>query len=329
MGSVAPHRLPGLSGNYDPVRDGWTEKQGQATWLNSRHLWRHSFFLGPSTGMPPVESTGWIPPCRAARLVSCSTQGVMMLANNPFAFVSDFLPPLVMQVYLVLMTLAVVVGTLFDVYHKGSAKFYALRRKKTAAAAQLRLSSRKIVALAVETIAEAAVSGEFCKWPRRVSHLLMMYGFFLYLISTVVMVFAYPEVAHVPAILPALWAIGAWMILVGGLWFFFLLRVDVVHDGASPFHIGRADLFVGFLISSIAFAMAWQYAQATHDSPTVTWVLFGIYIFFTTLLFVTVPWSKFAHMFFKPAVAFQRRVEEANGSSDLPSPSTENYIVRS
>jgi hypothetical protein len=34
-------------------------------------------------------------------------------------------------------------------------------------------------------------------------------------------------------------------------------------------------------------------------------------------------------MFFKPTVAFQRRVEEANGSSDLPSPSTENYIVRS
>jgi hypothetical protein len=33
-------------------------------------------------------------------------------------------------------------------------------------------------------------------------------------------------------------------------------------------------------------------------------------------------------MFFKPAVAYQRRVEEASGSSDLPSPSTENFIVR-
>ena len=252
-----------------------------------------------------------------------------MFANNPFAALTDFFSPLVMQVYLVLMTLAVVVGTLFDVVHKGSAKFFARRREKSEAAAQRRLSGGETIALAVETIAEAAVSGEFCKWPRRISHLLMMYGFFLYLISTIVMVFAYPGAARIPAILPALWSMGAWMILVGGLWFFFFLRVNVAYDGASPFHLGRADLFIGFLLASVAFALAWHYVQTTYANPTATWILFGNYIFFTTLLFVSVPWSKFAHMFFKPTVAFQRRVEEANGSSDLPSPSAENYIVRS
>jgi hypothetical protein len=157
----------------------------------------------------------------------------------------------------------------------------------------------------------------------------MMYGFFLYVITTVVMVFAYPGAARLPATLPALWTIGALMILVGGLWFFFVLRVNVAYDGISPFHLGRADLFVGSLIASVAFALAWDYVQTTYANPTVTWILFGLYIFFTTLLFVAVPWSKFAHMFFKPAVAFQRRVEEANGSSDLPRPSAENYIVRS
>ena len=119
------------------------------------------------------------------------------------------------------------------------------------------------------------------------------------------------------------------MILVGGLWFFFFLRVNVAYDGDSPFHLGRADLFVGSLIMSVAFALVWDYVQTTYANPTAMWTLFGLYIFFTTLLFLTVYWSKFAHMFFKPAVAFQRRVEEANGSSDLPRPSTENYIVRS
>ena len=252
-----------------------------------------------------------------------------MFTNNPFAALTDFLPPLVMQVYIVLMALAVLAGTLFDVWHKGSAKFFARRREKSNAAAQRQLSGGETIALAVETIAEAAVSGEFCKWPRRISHLLMMYGFFLYLISTIVMVFAYPGAARIPAILPALWTIGAWMILVGGLWFFFFLRVNVAYDGASPFHLGRADLFIGFLLASVAFALVWHYVQTTYANPTATWILFGIYIFFTTLLFVTVPWSKFAHMFFKPTVAFQRRVEEVNGSSDLPSPSAENYIVRS
>lgn len=252
-----------------------------------------------------------------------------MFTNNPFAALTDFFPPLVLQVYLALMVLSVVVGTLFDTYHKGSAKYFMRRREESEAIARKRLSGGETIALAVETIAEAAVSGEFCKWPRRISHLLMMYGFFIYLISTVVMVFAYPGAAHIPAMLPVLWTIGAWMILVGGLWFFFFLRVNVKYDGASPFHLGRADLFIGFLIASIAFALVWHYVQTTYANAPVSWSLFGIYIFFTTLLFVTVPWSKFAHMFFKPAVAFQRRVEEAAGSSDLPSPSAENYIVRS
>ena len=252
-----------------------------------------------------------------------------MLYSNPFAAVSDFFSPLAMQIYLVLMVLAVIAGTLLDVAHKGSAKFFARRKEKSNAAAQKQLSGAETFALAVETVAEAAVSGEFCKWPRRISHLLMMYGFFLYVITTVVMVFAYPGSATTPTILPTLWTVGALMILAGGLWFFFFLRVNVAYDGDSPFHLGRADLFAGSLIASVALALVWHCVQTTYASPTATWILFGLYILFTTVLFGTVAWSKFAHMFFKPAVAFQRRVEEANGSSDLPRPSTANYIVRS
>ena len=47
----------------------------------------------------------------------------------------------------------------------------------------------------------------------------------------------------------------------------------------------------------------------------------GLYLIATTVLFGSVPWSKFSHMFFKPAAAFQKRVAEANGSrSNLPAP---------
>jgi len=39
------------------------------------------------------------------------------------------------------------------------------------------------------------------------------------------------------------------------------------------------------------------------------------------VLFGSVPWSKFSHMFFKPAAAFQKRVAVANGTLDnLPPP---------
>jgi hypothetical protein len=242
----------------------------------------------------------------------------MMFTSNPFANLTAFLPPLAMQTYIVLMLVAVVIGTLLDTYHKGSAMFFTRRREEAKAAAQRQLSGLETASLAVRTIAEAAVSGEFCKWKRRMSHLLMMFGFLLYVMTSIVMVFGYPAAAQTPIILPLLWDISALMILVGALWFFFFLRVNVVHDGDSPFHVGRADLFVGSLIGSAAFALVWHFVQ-TVGNPAASLLFFGLYVFFTTLLFVSVFWSKFAHMFYKPVVAFQRRVEEANGSSDLPS----------
>jgi len=50
-------------------------------------------------------------------------------------------------------------------------------------------------------------------------------------------------------------------------------------------------------------------------------VLFGLYIIATTVLFGGVLWSKFAHMFFKPAAAFEKRVSYANETrSNLPAP---------
>lgn len=249
-----------------------------------------------------------------------------MIATNPFATMTPLLSPLTMQTYIVLMVAAVVAGTLFDVSHKGSAKFFNQRREKFRAAAKTRLDGAQTFTLALRTVAEAAVSGEFCKWPRRASHLLMMYGFLLHVVTSVVLVFAYPTVADPPAILPAVWVLGALMVLVGGSWFFLFLRVNVAYDGASPFHLGRADLFVGSLLASVAFALLWHFVQLRYPSSTAATILFALYIFFTTLLFVSVPWSKFAHMFFKPAVAFQRRVEEATGASDLPRPTNQNFI---
>ena len=44
-----------------------------------------------------------------------------------------------------------------------------------------------------------------------------------------------------------------------------------------------------------------------------------LYLIDTTVLFVSIPWSKFSHMFFKPAAALEKRVSKANGSAqNLP-----------
>jgi len=243
-----------------------------------------------------------------------------VFSHNPFAALSASVPPLAMQVYLLIMVALVVGGTLFDMLHKRNAAYFFEHRRKVRAVAMREVSGREKLLLAAETGAEALVSGEFCNLRRRIAHLLTMYGFVLYAVTTGIMVFwcSAPD-ARTPAILPILWHAGAVMILVGGIWFWFFVRVDVAAEGHSPLRVVHADLFVVALLKSAALALIWSWLQ-WMGSPLAIWAL-GLYLIATTILFASVPWSKFSHMFYKPAAAFQRRLEEARGSRmNLPLP---------
>lgn len=180
----------------------------------------------------------------------------MMLTDNPFFPLADFLPPNFMRVYIVLMVIAVAAGTLFDLYHKRSAEFFMQQRRRSRMAATRQLGGAEIAAIAARTlVSEVAASGEFCNLSRRISHVLMSYGFVLYLAMTVVLVYAYPAEPQPPEALPLLWNLGALMVLSGGCWFFFFLRVDVTHEGHSPWRLVRADLFIVSLLASVIFAL--------------------------------------------------------------------------
>ena len=247
-----------------------------------------------------------------------------MLSVNPFAVAGASLPAGFLQGFLMVMVVAVVAGTLFDVVHKGSAKYFFanMRRSKGKGRA---MGGGALIAIAVQTAAvDVLASGEFCNPKRRVAHLLGMYGFVLYVVATAVMVFAYPTgVAPTPAIWPTLWWIGAVMVLVGGYWFWFFIRVDVAAEGHSPFRLAKADLFVLSLLASVTLGVAWA---ATGGGVGV---LFWLYIIATIVLFGGVPWSKFAHMFFKPAAAFEKRVAEANGTAEnLPTQTRDDPAQR-
>ena len=110
-------------------------------------------------------------------------------------------------------------------------------------------------------VVDVMTSGEFCNMRRRMAHLLAMYGFVIYVVATVVMVFAYPTPATpTPSYWP-LWWIGALMVCVGGYWFWFFIRVDVAAEGQSPFRFMRADLFIVSLVLSVTFGLIWAYLQ--------------------------------------------------------------------
>jgi len=243
-----------------------------------------------------------------------------MFTSNPFAELSASVPPTVMQTYVVVMALLVVGGTLVDIIHKKSAKYFFNNWRNSKRKAKQRVGGGEMISIAVQTaVVDVMTSGEFCTVRRRLAHLLGMYGFVIYVVATAIMVFAYPTLARpTPAALATLWYIGALMVCLGGYWFWFFIRVDVAAEGNSPFRFVRADLFIVTLVLGTTFGLIWAWLQTAGYTTWAT-VFLGLYLIDTTVLFGGIPWSKFSHMFFKPAAALEKRVSKANGSAqNLP-----------
>lgn len=244
-----------------------------------------------------------------------------MFTSNPFAALSASIAPAVMQAYVVLMIVLVVAGTLFDIVHKGSARYFFDSWRKSKSNGAKEVSGGELASIALQTaLVDVLASGEFGNTRRRLAHLLTMYGFVIYVISTVVMVFD----RSASALWPQLWWLGGLMVCAGGYWFWFFMRVDVAAEGNSPFRFVRADLFIVSMVGSVTLGLVWAAAGAGAGA------LFGLYVIATTVLFGSVPWSKFAHMFFKPAAAFEKRVSYANETrSNLPAPADKPAVFGS
>ncbi len=231
-----------------------------------------------------------------------------MFNINPFAELSGLIPPIAMQAYVILMAILVVGGTLLDTIHKKSAQYFFENSERQKKMATREVSGGDKVGIAIKTVAEDVLtSAEFCNQKRRLAHLLTMYGFILFVVGTAVLIFGYAESANAAA-WPLIWHLGALMVCVGGYWFWFAIRVDVAAEGNPWYRVVKADLFILALLATTTFALLWS--------------VFGAILFFVpfiaaaTVLFGTVLWSKFAHMFFKPAAAFQKRVTKADGSME-------------
>jgi hypothetical protein len=242
-----------------------------------------------------------------------------MFNTNPFSDLTALISPEIMQGYIVLMAILVFLGTVLDMMHKKSAKYFFQDSEKNKKNAKRTVGAGEKAGLAVATVAnEVLTSGEFSNPKRRLSHLFTMYGFILFVVSTAMMIFGSSA-----AILPKLWHIGAIMLCVGGYWFWFFIRVDVNSEGVRWYQLRRADLFIVSLLLTATFALVWSYLQSSGAGAVAdmgwTSLFFALFIISNTVLFSTVMWSKFAHMFFKPAAALQKRIAHADGSNlNLP-----------
>jgi len=231
--------------------------------------------------------------------------------TNPF---SELFPAGVMQGYVILMILLVVAGTVIDMIHKKSAKYFFENSKKQEKAAKRTVSSGEKTSAAVAVLVnEVLTSAEFANPQRRLSHLFTMYGFIIFVVSTAVLIFGYPTSADA-GIWGTLWHLGAASLALGGYWFWFFIRVDVSSEGHSWYQFAKADLFIVSALMMVTWGLIWSLAGGGLAGLNL--LFFALFIISSTTLFSTVIWSKFAHMFFKPAAAYQKRLTKLDGSQE-------------
>ena len=247
-----------------------------------------------------------------------------MLLINPFSILAETVSPIYMQVFVIVMAILVVVGTLLDIIHKKNVKYFFNNAKKAKLSATKTLSTgEKISVISKTIVSDIATTSELGAGQRRVAHLLGMYGTILFWVGSVIMIFCYAtSSSETPSVWPIIWHVGAIMTVLGGSWFWFFLRVDVYSEAQPWYRIIKADLFVLALIASSLFGLIWSYLQSLNLNDRWDDKLFLIlFIISNIVLFGGVYWSKFAHMFYKPGAAIQKNLAEADGSRDnLPPP---------
>ena len=247
-----------------------------------------------------------------------------MIYNNPFSILSETVPSIAMQSFLIAMVVLVAVGTLVDIIHKKNVKYFFENAKKAKLSATRELGAGEKTSVIAKTIVyDIGTTSELGAGKRRVAHLLGMYGTILFWIASAVMIFCYSSLSsNTPIAWPIIWHVGAIMTIVGGCWFWFFLRVDVYSEAQPWYRIIKADLFVLALIATSLFGLIWSYLQSLNLNER--WddkVFLVLYVVSNLVLFGGVSWSKFAHMFYKPGAAIQKHLAEADGSNDgLPNP---------
>ena len=245
-----------------------------------------------------------------------------MLETNPFSLLSEVVPTVVMQGFIIAMVLLITFGTIIQmIHHKYLTYFFNNAKKAKLQATREVGAAEKAKIIAKTTVYDIGTTSELGFGKRRLAHVLGMYGTIIFWIASAMLVFCYTGADKTSSTLwSMLWHVGAILTCVGGFWFWFFLRVDVSAEAHPWYRIIKADLFVLALLACSTFGLAWSYTQF-NGQVGLSFLFFALFVVSNLVLFGGVYWSKFAHMFYKPGAAIQKNLAEADGSRDnLPPP---------
>ena len=240
-----------------------------------------------------------------------------MLETNPFSLLSEVVPTVVMQGFIIAMVLLIAFGTIIQmIHHKNLTYFFNNAKKAKLQATREVGAAEKAKIIAKTTVYDIGTTSELGFGKRRLAHVLGMYGTIIFWIASAMLVFCYTGADKTSSTLwSMLWHVGAILTCVGGFWFWFFLRVDVSAEAHPWYRIIKADLFVLALLACSTFGLAWSYTQFNGQAG-LSFLFFALFVVSNLVLFGGVYWSKFAHMFYKPGAAIQKNLAEADGSRD-------------
>ena len=114
-----------------------------------------------------------------------------MITINPFSELAEIVPAITMRLFVVLIIILVVVGTLFDMIHKKNVKYFFENAKKAKKSAIKSVNVAEKTSIILKTVASDVLTTSELDGKRRVAHLLGMYGTVIFWVTSVIMIFCY------------------------------------------------------------------------------------------------------------------------------------------
>ena len=100
-----------------------------------------------------------------------------MLETNPFSAISEFIPALIMQSFIIAMVLLIAFGTIIQMIHHKNLTYFFNNAKKAKLQATREVSAgEKVKILAKTAVYDIGTTAELGFGKRRLSHVLGMYG---------------------------------------------------------------------------------------------------------------------------------------------------------
>ena len=117
-------------------------------------------------------------------------RSILLITINPFSVLSETIPSIVMQTFVIAMIVLVIVGTFFEMLHKKNVKYFFQNAKKAKQSATKTLGVGAKTSIVIKTVAtDVLTTAELGAGQRRIAHVLGMWGTILFWATSAIMIF--------------------------------------------------------------------------------------------------------------------------------------------